>query len=335
MASSSSFLLALQLLALLWAACAAPPLGTELGTFNNGLTPIDLVLDPSGNVIVTDYNVNRIVVFSSLTSATPLTKLMAITTHNMDGLNGMGIDAAGHVYVSSVLNSQVVVLAPFNSSTPLAQLFAFQLPEVTPVGQCNCFGAAVDPAGQFIYAVDGQQQQHQGHTAPAHQRSVSRLFPASDLAPPPCCCVLSPFGWSGCGALYIMAGIHSTTPAPGTVLATYRMFNYPQGISLDSLGRIYVTDQGQGTLYVLAPYLSPLNGSVLLAITANFSCPTAARTDSAFNIFVCRSVQLSSQYVRAHHGRCTRRVPALLQRTRQLARPPRCVAGHEGRPVDP
>ena len=81
------------------------------------------------------------------------------------------------------------------------------------------------------------------------------------------------------------------TDGKGTTVAS---FNYPWGIAIDSVGNLYVTDNGNNTIRKITPAgdVSTIAGKALVAGSsdgggvARFNYPTGIVTDSSANIFV-------------------------------------------------
>ncbi len=258
---------------------AYPPLGSSTGLLNEAPTatisgsntglinPYGIAADSSARIYVADYSASSVYVYPALGSSAGL--LNESPTATISGSDtglvspyGIALDPSGKIYVTDNGATSVFVYEPLASllSDPNS-------PDVTPIatisgsdtGLINPYGIALDPS-RNIYVVDTS--------------SVLVYEPLASLLSDPNSPDVTPIVTI------------STTNTTG--------LSFPQGIALDSSGKIYVADDGDrfcdGTESV---YVYPAGSNGNVAPTATISgahtglCdPIGIALDFSGNIYV-------------------------------------------------
>jgi sugar lactone lactonase YvrE len=208
----------------------AAPIATISGG-NTGLTvPIGIALDSIGNIYVTDQTATSVFVYPALGNSTgtlneaPTASISGDSTE-LSTPAGIAVDSSGKIYVADSGAASVFVYPALGSSTgtlneaPTASISGGSTELSSPAG------IAVDSSGNIYVADSGA-------------KSVF-VYPA-----------LGGSGWvSGSPATYTVAPTASISGS-STGLTS------PNGIALDSLGKIYAADAGAESVFVYPPLAS-------------------------------------------------------------------------------
>ncbi|MBI4661194.1 MAG: SMP-30/gluconolactonase/LRE family protein [Verrucomicrobia bacterium] len=235
--------------------------------------PMDVAVDSAGNVYVADssnHTIRKITPggFVSTLAGWPGIVGSAdgpATTARFFVPMGVAVDSAGTVYVADSLNRTIRKITPAGFVSTLAGL-AGNAGVADGVGSTARF---VDPRG---VAVDGSGTLYVADSETHRIRKITPEGVVSTLA-----------GWS--------AG-----SADGTGSAA--RFNYPNGVTVDGAGNIFVADSGNSTIRKITPggvvsTLGGLAGSPGSAdgtgSAARFYNPAGVEVDSAGNLYVADS----------------------------------------------
>ena len=211
--------------------------------------------------------------------------------------NSVAVDAADNIYIGDVSANAILVLAGTHSTSP------------APGTIIGSYGAdflglpgneVIDPEGRiFVASVTINAVQVLAGLTSATPGAL--LYTLSNLTVLGCNAVaLDKFGTvyvvdQGYGTVVVAAGIGSTNPKPGTVLAQYldstQAINQPYGLTVDADGTlIYVADTGNNRIAVLAGpnSQSAAPGTELFSFTANstLQAPESVILDPQGNMLV-------------------------------------------------
>jgi streptogramin lyase len=192
--------------------------------------PYGVAVDPAGNVYVADISNSTI---RKITPAGEVTTLagLAGSSGSADGTGsaarfdfpaGVAADAAGNVYVADFSSSTIRKITPAGEVTTLAGL-ANNFGSADGAGSTARFlgplGLAVDAAGN-VYVADNNN-----HT-------IRKITPA--------------------GMVTTLAGVAEDSGSTDGVGAAAR-FSFPQGVTVDAAGNVYVADSGNNTIRMGVP----------------------------------------------------------------------------------
>ena len=255
--------------------------------------------------VLVSSNNNRVVVMASITSTTHSPGDVLFTFSNaMDPFNYPGdvaIDAAGRIHVTDCGNSRVVVLAPINSTSPAPGTALLSIYDTTTALSFGEYELVLDPQGN-IFIPDTYNDRVvvlSGYTS-ASPGTELFVFQDSNLINQPQGVALDSAGNIYVGnvgdySIIVLTGIHSAMP--GTQIGhfipsgTNLPFIFPQGVQLDQVGNIYVQDNGNQRVAVLAPLTStnPPPGTLLHSYKDNTAALARSRNlalDTAGNMYV-------------------------------------------------
>ncbi len=239
------------------------PIATISGS-NTGLTyPQGIAVDStSGNIYVADEGATSVYVYPALGSSTgPLNEAPTATISGLDtGLSspeGIALDSSLNIYVADESASSVYVYPPLASSTGLLNEAPTATISGSDTGLISPYGIALDSTTGNIYVAD------------ALATSVF-VYPALGKS----------------------VGLPNEVPLV-TVTGSKTGLSYPQGIALDSTGKIYVADDGPGASGPGSVFVYPAGSKANAAPTATISgtntglsYPQGIALDSSSNIYV-------------------------------------------------
>ncbi len=251
--------------------------GSGLATFANGTgtgasfyAPNGVAVDSSGNVYVADqynYLVRKITpggVVSTLAGSGGAGSFNATGTAASFNLpQGVAVDSYGNVYVADNTNDLIREISPVGVVTTLA-------------GQAGATGATNGPAASALFnnpagvAVDASGNVYVGDSGNHLIREISAGGTVSTLAG--------------------QAGVTGANNATGTAAT----FNNPVGVAVDTLGNVYVADDGNNLIREISPggVVTTLAGSGSPGSTnatgtaASFSSPFGVAVDSSGIVYV-------------------------------------------------
>ena len=241
------------------------------GTAARLYDPADLAVDGSGDIYVGDTNNQTI---RKITPAGVVTTLagLAGVRGTADGAGsaarfalpmGIAIDSAGNLYVADAGNETIRRVTPAGTVTTYA-------------GQPNVSGTADGPAASASFmhptdvALDASGNLYVSDTMNGTIRKIT----------------------SG-GVVSTLAGSRAAGHTDGT--GTAASFYWPEGLTVDAAGNVYVADTCNGAIRKMTPSgvvttiagQAPCNGSVDgAASVARFDYPADVTIDAAGNIFV-------------------------------------------------
>ena len=296
-----------------------PPLGSSAGLLNEAPTatisgsdtglvsPEDIALDSSRNIYVADESAASVFVYPPLGSNTGLLNEAATATISGSdtGLNtpyGIALDSSGNFYVADALAASVFVYPPLGSNTGLLNEAPTATISGINTGLSYPEGIALDSSSN-IYVADNiansvlvYPARSNGDVAPSSATistimttglgwpqgialdSSGKLYVADD----------GPFG-GGPGSVFIYpAGSNANAAPTATISGSNTGLSYPQGIALDSSGKIYVADESAVSVFV---YSAGSKGNVAPTATISGSdtdleTPEGVALDSSRNIYV-------------------------------------------------
>ena len=192
--------------------------------------PAGLVIDSEGRMLIADSNNGRVVVWSSPTSSTPGAPITALydVAHPLIVPIAVALDQLENLYVSDIATNRVVVLAGLQSTSPVPGT------EIASFSNCTVTWGVGWYAGQ-VYVIDNGPLPFLGITE-------GNLI-----------------------GLYVLAGIDSVSPPPGTILHFFNDTDPPlqfevTGLTFDSVGNMYLASTGPygaaSTIYVIASLTS-------------------------------------------------------------------------------
>lgn len=263
-----------------------PPTTPPAGTTAKFNMPTGLTVDAAGNVYIADSGNNTI---RKITSAGVVSTFAgsALANVNVTGgsINGTGsaasfinptgitIDSTGNLFVANMDDGNIRKITPAAAVTIFAGLIP--VPGAAPTGM-NKDG--IGTLAEFVFphsiAIDSLGNLY---VADSFNNNIRKITPAG---------VVTTF--AGCTTNVGCAAGSTNGPA---ATAT---FNTPQGIAVDSLGNVYVSDTGNHVIRkISAGVVSTLAGAVgITDITdgtgaaARFNGPAGLAVDSAGNIYV-------------------------------------------------
>jgi sugar lactone lactonase YvrE len=234
--------------------------------------PAAVTVDSTGNLYVADTTNSTIRKITAGGVVTTLAGTAGVTGHaNGTGSAaqfyypfGVAVDSAGNVYVADNGNSTIRKITPGGVVTTLA-------------GTAGSYGSAdgTGPAAQFNYpqgvAVDSVGNVY---VADTFNSEIRKITPG--------------------GVVTTLAGTaHSPGTADGTGPAA--RFNYPDGVTVDSAGNVYVADTINHTIREISPggVVTTLAGTAGVAGSADgvgsaagFNYPDGVAVDSVGNVYV-------------------------------------------------
>ena len=229
--------------------------GTSLGTFTTGTSPIDVAIDQSGNVWVTNYGSNTLEKFTSAG-----TSLGTFTT----GTNpiDIAIDQSGNVWVA---NQGSDTLQKFNSSGTLLGTFT--------TGTAP-FGVAIDQSGNVWVA-------NSGSATIQKFSSTGSLLGTFTTGTAPFGVAIDQSGnvWVANNSSDTIQKFSST----GSLLGTFTTGTYPRYVAIDQSGNVWVSNQGSNTLEKFSS-----TGSLLGTFTTG-TTPIGVAIDQSGNVWVANN----------------------------------------------
>jgi sugar lactone lactonase YvrE len=177
---------------------------------------------------------------------------------------GIATDRLGNIYLADADNHAIRKITPAGVVTTLAGM-------ADVVGSADGSGAAAGFSAPESIAADGAGNLYVTDTFNHTIRKITRTGLVSTLAG--------------------KAGVNGS--ADGSV--TTATFGYPRGITIDSLGNLYVADTGNGTVRKITPagLVSTLAGAAGVAgsadgsgASASFRYPTSIVADGSGNLYV-------------------------------------------------
>ncbi|MGO9697393.1 MAG: NHL repeat-containing protein [Mycobacterium sp.] len=304
-----------------------PPLGSSTGLLNEapiatisggntGLAgPLGIALDSSRNIYVADVGATSVFVYPPLGSSTgTLNEFPTATITGSDTLlefpHGIALDStSGNIYVADTGAQSVIVYPPLGSSTGVLDELPTAVIAGGNTGLSSPTGITLDSSHK-IYVDDDGSVSVFVYPALGSSTGVLNEFPtaaingsSTDL--------LDPLGIAldssskvyvadyFADSLFVYPAIGSSTgtlnEAPSAAISTTITtgLGYPQGIALDSSGKIYVADDGfqasdPGSVFVY-PAGSNANAAPIATISGpdtGLSYPFGIALDSNRNIYV-------------------------------------------------
>jgi DNA-binding beta-propeller fold protein YncE len=295
-----------------------PPLESSTGTLNEAPTatisgldtglssPEGIALDSSLNIYVADESASSVYVYPPLASSTGL--LNETPTATISGSDtglispyGIALDSTtGKIYVADALATSVFVYPALGQSVGLPNEVPLATISGTNTGLSYPQGIALDSSDDiyvadtssvFVYSAGSK-----GNIAPSPATisttmttglgwpqgialdSSGKIYVADDGP-----------GASGPGSVFVYpAGSKANSAPNATISGTNTGLSYPQGIALDSTGKIYVADEGAVSVFV---YSAGSKGNVAPTATISGSnteldTPEGIALDSSLNIYV-------------------------------------------------
>ena len=254
--------------------------GSRTATFADGVgtnasfnTPSGIVADIYGNVYVADTNNHRI---RRITSDGTVTTLAGTTAGFKDGVGTsvqfnfpyhLSIDALGTLYVADQTNNCIRTVQ--TSTGVVSTLAGTGLAGFTPSRFNTPQGINVD---RFRNAYVGDTGNHS-------IRKIPNVYTVPENNG-----VVTTFAGEGVGGFLDGMGIGAR-------------FNQPAGVAIDSMGTLYIADQGQHRIRRITPagVVTVFAGSTTIGATngtgtnATFSNPRGVAVDSAGNVYVADS----------------------------------------------
>jgi len=206
-----------------------PPLGSSIGLLNESPTatisgtntllgfPWGIALDSSRNIYVAS-NSGGLTVYSPVGSSTGLLNEVPIADINgsntgLDGPNGVALDSGGKVYLADG-GADSVFVYPAGSNGNVAPIATINTSVVT--GLSNATGIALDSGGNIYLSERGN--------------------PYYPCCPPP-------------SVLVYPAGSNGNAAPIATISGRKTRLKHPDGIAIDSVGKIYVADARKVLVY--------------------------------------------------------------------------------------
>jgi sugar lactone lactonase YvrE len=310
-----------------------PPLGSSTGPLNEAPTAtiygsntgldyaVGIALDSSRNIYVADPGNGSVFVYPALGSSTGLLNELPIATISgaNTGLNlpgGMALDSSGKIYVADNGATSVFVYPALGSSTGLLNEFPTATISGSNTGLNGPFGVALD-SSRNIYVADCPLCVGSGNPSvyvyPALGSSTGLLneLPTATISGSntgldyPMGIALDSsrkiyVADNGAKSVLIYPALGSNTgllnEAPGSLISTTMTtgLSAPQGIALDSSGKIYVADDGgDANGYTASVFVYAAGSNANEAPVANISgsntglnSPEGITLDSTGNIYV-------------------------------------------------
>ena len=246
-----------------------PPLGSSAGLLNEapiatisgsntGLSyPQGIAVDSSGNIYVADEGATSVYVYPPLASSTGLpNETPTATISGLDtGLSspeGIALDSNLNIYVADESASSVYVYPPLASSTGLPNETPIDTISGSDTGLISPYGIALDSTTGKIYVAD------------ALATSVF-VYPALGKS----------------------VGLPDEIPLV-TITGSKTGLSYPQGIALDSSGKIYVADTSSVFVYPAGSKGNavPSSATISTTMTTGLGWPQGIALDSTGKIYV-------------------------------------------------
>ena len=247
-----------------------PPLGSSAGLLNEapiatisgsntGLSyPRGIAVDStSGNIYVADESAASVYVYPPLASSTGLpneTPTATITGSNtgLSSPEGIALDSNLNIYVADESASSVYVYPPLASSTGLPNETPIDTISGSDTGLISPYGIALDSTTGKIYVAD------------ALATSVF-VYPALGKS----------------------VGLPDEVPLV-TITGSKTGLSYPQGIALDSSGKIYVADTSSVFVYPAGSKGNavPSSATISTTMTTGLGWPQGIALDSTGKIYV-------------------------------------------------
>ena len=202
---------------------------TVTAALSGGSFPIGVAVDATGNVYVANFN-HTIV---RITPAGVVTTLAGLAGNagSTDGLGSaarfnqprsVAVDTAGNLYVADTTNNTIRKITPAGVVSTLAGLAG-------SIGSADGAGSAARFSQPLGVAVDAAGTVYVGDTSNSTVRAITPAGVVSTLAG------LAPFSGSADGA------------------GPLARFSFPSGVAVDAAGNVYVGDQGNHTIRMIAP----------------------------------------------------------------------------------
>ena len=249
----------------------AMPIGSPL------VHPIGIALDAAGNLFVADAGaslVEEFLVSSNYASSTTLAS-------GMPGATGITIDKNGDLYVTSPSTGQIFFIIP-SAPTPA--------PIAVGLGLVNPTGIAVD-SNLDLFVTDPGDISNQVKELP-HTSIPQKYDTPVTLSQTGATLIAADSGGDVFYGVPGSGGVFETT-ATGTTVQRMDNLLTPYGVAVDTLGNLYVTDQGNKTVVeleaatttavVAAPSPSIFGASVTLTATVTVSAGTPTGTVTFFD----------------------------------------------------
>lgn len=247
--------------------------GAASSVFATGfIRPKGVALDSKGNLYVANGNGSNTI---SIVNASGVVGLLAGSSAAAvpayaDGTGqaalfyqpvGVTVDSSGNVYVADARNFVIRKISPYSvSSSSVVSTFVGAAPvrgHVDATGAAAKFdltkGIAADSSGN-LYVADW------AWWAPAYQ-SIRKITPA--------------------GVVTTLAGSSVTGSANGTGAAA--TFNWPNGLTVDSAGNIYVAENSNNDIRKITP------AGVVTTLATGLSRPKGMVVDSSGNVYVANN----------------------------------------------
>jgi sugar lactone lactonase YvrE len=235
-----------------------------LASFNG---PSGIAVDASGNVYVADYHNNLV---RKITPAGVVTTLAGTATSSADstsntqsvfsGPSGVAVDASGNVYVADSGDNQVKMVSPSGVVTVFA-------------GSGNAGSGDGNAAAATFYNPTGVALDASSnlYVADFLNNRIRKITPA--------------------GTVTTLAG---DTAGYADGPDTTALFYYPNSLTVDAGGNVYVTDEANNRIRVISPQgiVSTIAGSGAAGsangqgINASFNGPDGITADAAGNLYV-------------------------------------------------
>jgi DNA-binding beta-propeller fold protein YncE len=247
--------------------------------------PRGLAVDSSGNLIIADSDNSvvekvtpsgtlSIIAGRSGSSGAPIPG--PATSSPLDGPTGVAVDPAGNLYIADEGNNQIYKVTPSGTLSIIAGTGGSGTPTPGPAASSQFYSpadVAVDSVGNLYIADQGNNL-------------IEKVIPS--------------------GTLSIIAGTpgSSGTPTPGP--ATSSPLNNPLGVAVDSVGNLYIADQGNNVIEEVTPSgtLSIIAGTGSLgaatpgpATSSPLSYPGAVAVVSPGNFYIADSSNSEVEHV--------------------------------------
>jgi sugar lactone lactonase YvrE len=230
-------------------------------------SPLGIAVDVNKNIYVTDYGNNIIRKISANGIVSTLAGSGTAGNGDGTGINaqfrapvGIAVDGQGNVYVADNMNHRIRKITPDGVVTTLAGSVSGYLDDTGALAKfTNPTGVAVDKLGN-VYVTDQLNYR------------IRKITPGG---------VVSTFAGSGA---------HGFQDGVGTAAS----FNIPAGITIDSKGNLFITDQLNHAIRKITPdgTVSTIAGNGGagfddgIGASATFNNPMAIAVDSDGNLFV-------------------------------------------------